>query len=101
MLKVWSLVQNVTKDWTSFQNMTKNVSKICLKFGHFFKMCPRSCQRLSHYVEIFQHGQFYYDPHMNIVFNLKHILILLLYAHLVAFNAFNNSSIVVLVRILA
>ena len=26
-------------------------------FGHFFKMCPRSCQRLGHYVEIFQHGQ--------------------------------------------
>ena len=57
MTKVWSLVQNVTKDRTSFQNMTKKASKICPKFGHFFKMCPRSCQRLGHYVEIFQHGE--------------------------------------------
>ena len=57
MPKVWSLVQNVTKDWTSFQNMTKKVSKICPKYGNFFKMCPRSCLRFGHYVEIFQHGQ--------------------------------------------
>ena len=33
-------------------------------------MCPRSCQRLGHYMEIFQHGV-----------NLKHILILPHYAH--------------------
>ena len=56
MPKVWSLVQNVTKDWTSFQNVTKKASKICPKFGHFFKMCPRSCQRLGHYLEIFKQG---------------------------------------------
>ena len=55
MSKVWSLVQNVTKDWKSFQNETKKASKICPKFGHFFKMCPRSFQRLGHYLEIFKH----------------------------------------------
>ena len=53
MSKVWSLVQNVTKDWTYFQKVTKKAFKICPKFGHFFKMCPRSCQRLRHYLDIF------------------------------------------------
>ena len=65
--KVWSLVQNVTKDRTSLQNMTKKASKICPKFGHFFKMCPRSCQRLGHYVEIFQHGQSQTYPNFTIL----------------------------------
>ena len=65
MTKVWSLVQNVTKDSTSFQNMNKKVSKICPNFGHFFKMCPRSCQRLGHYVEIFHHGQSQTYPNLT------------------------------------
>ena len=57
MSKVWSLVQTVTKDWTYFQKVTKKAFKICPKFGHFFKMCPRSCQRLRHYLEIFWHRE--------------------------------------------
>ena len=40
-----------------FPKCDQKVSKICPKFGDFFKMCPRSCQRLGHYVEIFQHGE--------------------------------------------
>ena len=46
MPKVWSLVQNVTKDWTSFQNMTKKVSKRFPKFGHFFQNEPKKLPKV-------------------------------------------------------
>ena len=46
MPKVWSLVQNITKIWTSFLIVTKKVSKICPKFGHFFQNVPKKLPKV-------------------------------------------------------